>query len=161
MPKWTARRPVAIAGSVFVDTGAWIAFFSARDQHHGEAERLFRHAASRRVRLLTTNLVLAELHRLLLFRAGVRPAAAALARVDESALVVVDFPVRAHHQAARQWLAQLANHPVTYTDAVSFAVMRAAGCRKVMTFDSNFSTAGFERWEPQTARGALPPRVGR
>ena len=148
MPKWTARRPAAVAGRVFVDTGAWVALFSARDQHHGEAERLFRHAASRHIGLLTTNLVLAELHRLLLFRAGVRPAAAALARVDESALVVVDFPSRAHHEAARDWLTRLANHPTTYTDAVSFAMMQTAGCERVMTFDSDFRTAGFERWEP-------------
>lgn len=153
MPKWTARRPAAFAGRVFVDTGAWVALFSARDQHHGEAERLFRHAASRRVGLLTTTLVLAELHRLLLFRAGVRPAAAALARVDDSALVVVDFPGRAHHQVARHWLTRLANHPVTYTDAVSFAVMQTAGCKRVMTFDTDFLTAGFERWEPQIASG--------
>jgi predicted nucleic acid-binding protein len=148
LPKWTARRPAAVAGRVFVDTGAWVALFSARDQRHGEAERLFRHAASRRIGLLTTNLVLAELHRLLLFRAGVRPAAAALARVDESALVVVDLPSRAHHRAARDWLTRLANHPITYTDAVSFAMMRTAGCERVMTFDSDFRTAGFERWEP-------------
>ena len=150
MPKWTARHAVAVSGRVFVDTGAWIALFSARDAHHNEAERLFRYAASRRLRLLTTNLVLAELHRLLLFRAGVRPAAAALTRVDDSALVTVEFPVNALHRAARDWLARLANHPVTYTDAVSFAVMQARGCRQVMTFDSDFSTAGFDRWEPQT-----------
>ena len=150
MPKWTARRAVAVSGRVFVDTGAWIALFSARDTHHNEAERLFRYAASRRLRLLTTNLVLAELHRLLLFRAGVRPAAAALTRVDDSALVTVDFPAHALHRAARDWLARLANHPITYTDAISFAVMQARGCRQVMTFDSDFSTAGFERWEPQT-----------
>ena len=150
MPKWTARRAVAVSGRVFVDTGAWIALFSARDAHHNEAERLFRYASSRRVRLVTTNLVLTELHRLLLFRAGVRAAGAALARVDDSALATVHFPGSAHHRAARDWLARLANHPVTYTDAVSFAVMQAEGCRQVMTFDSDFSTAGFERWEPQT-----------
>lgn len=152
MPKWPARRPAAVARRVFVDTGAWIALFSARDAHHAEAERLFRHAVSRRVGLLTTNLVLAELHRLLLFRAGVRPASAALARVDESAMVVVDFANRQHHQAARDWLTRLANHPVTYTDAVSFAVMHTSACTRVLTFDSDFSTAGFERWEPQVAR---------
>ena len=149
MPKWTARRAVAASGRVFVDTGAWIALFSARDAHHNEADRLFRYATSRRLRLLTTSLVLAELHRLLLFRAGVRPAGAALARVDDSALVTVGFPGNSHHRAARDWLARLANHPITYTDAVSFAVMHAEGCRQVMTFDSDFSTAGFERWEPQ------------
>lgn len=156
MPRWSARRPAAHAGRVFVDTGAWIALFSARDRHHSEAERLFRHAASRRVGLLTTNLVIAETHRLLLFRAGVRPAAAALARVDDSALVTVEFTDRTHHQAAREWLARLGNHPITYTDAVSFSVMQAKGCTRVMTFDSDFSVAGFERWEPRRRASGGP-----
>jgi len=148
LPRSIARRAVG-AGSVFVDTGAWLALFSAHDRHHGRAERLFRHAASRRAKLITTNLVLAEMHRLLLFRAGARPAAVALARVDESALVTVEFPGHAQHQAAREWLTRLANHPITYTDAVSFSVMETVGCRRVMTFDTDFSVAGFERWAPQ------------
>jgi predicted nucleic acid-binding protein len=134
---------------VFVDTGAWIALFSARDRHHGEAERLFRHAAARRVRLLTTQLVLAELHRLVLFRTGPRQAAAVLGKVDSSSLVRIEFVGREHHTAARDWLARLENHPVTYTDAVSFAVMNVQRCKRVMTFDSDFTTAGFERWQPQ------------
>jgi predicted nucleic acid-binding protein len=139
---------------VLVDTGAWIALFSARDQHHHEAERLFRHAAARRIRLLTTNLILAELHRLLLFRAGPRPAVAALTRVDDSQLVTVEFAARAHHRAAHDWLARLANHPITYTDAVSFAIMHAVNCTRVMTFDTDFTTAGFERWQLQTGSSA-------
>jgi hypothetical protein len=33
---------------LFVDSSAWIALFSARDQHHGEADALFRDALGRR-----------------------------------------------------------------------------------------------------------------
>ena len=45
---------------ILVDSGAWIALRSQRDQHHAEADRLFRNALQRGIRLLTTNLVLAS-----------------------------------------------------------------------------------------------------
>ena len=55
---------VAAPARLFVDSGAWIAIRSVRDQHHAEADRLFRDALARRIPLLTTNLIVAEIHRL-------------------------------------------------------------------------------------------------
>jgi predicted nucleic acid-binding protein len=93
---------------LFVDSGAWIALRSRRDQHHAEADRLFRKALRRRIPLVTTDLVLAELHRLTLFRAGVLPALRALDRIDASPSVTVHFARAEHHAAARRWLDRLA-----------------------------------------------------
>lgn len=133
---------------LFVDSGAWIALRSRRDQHHAEADRLFREALRRRIPLATTDLVLAELHRLTLFRAGVLPALRALDRIDQSPSVTVHFAAAAHHAAARRWLERLAPHPITYTDAVSFAVMEGLRCRHALAFDHDFTAAGFELWRP-------------
>jgi hypothetical protein len=133
---------------LFVDSGAWIALRSRRDQHHAEADRLFREALRRRIPLATTDLVLAELHRLTLFRAGVLPALRALDRIDQSPSVTVHFAAAEHHAAARRWLDRLAPHPITYTDAVSFAVMEGLRCRHALTFDHDFTAAGFELWRP-------------
>ena len=133
---------------LFVDSGAWIALRSRRDQHHAEADRLFREALRRRIPLATTDLVLAELHRLTLFRAGVLPALWALDRIDESPSVTVHFAAAEHHAAARRWLERLAPHPITYTDAVSFAVMEGLRCRHALAFDHDFTAAGFELWRP-------------
>ena len=131
---------------LFVDSGAWIALRSRRDQHHAEADRLFREALRRRIPLATTDLVLAELHRLTLFRAGVLPALRALDRIDQSPSVTVHFAGAEHHAAARRWLERLAPHPITYTDAVSFAVMEGLRCRHALAFDHDFTAAGFELW---------------
>ena len=133
---------------LFVDSGAWIALRSRRDQHHAEADRLFREALRRRIPLATTDLVLAELHRLTLFRAGVLPALRALDRIDQSPSVTVHFAAAEHHAAARRWLERLAPHPITYTDAVSFAVMEGLRCRHVLAFDHDFTAVGFELWRP-------------
>jgi predicted nucleic acid-binding protein len=146
-----SRRPptasaAAAPPSLFVDSSAWIALRSQRDQHHAEADRLFRGALSRRIPLLTTTLVIAETHRLTLFRAGVQPARRFLELIDESPSVTIHFPVASDHAAARGWLERLGPRPVTYTDAMSFAVMQATGCSRVLAFDQDFAAAGFTLW---------------
>jgi predicted nucleic acid-binding protein len=140
-----AKRDAAPA-RLFVDSGAWIALRSRRDQHHADADRLFREALSRRIRLLTTSLVLAETHRLTLFRAGSRAALRALERIDASPSVTVRFPTAEDHAAAIRWLGRMAPRPLTYTDAVSFAVMEADACAYVLGFDQDFAAAGFRLW---------------
>ncbi len=134
---------------VYVDTRAWIAFFSARDQNHVEAERLFREAVSRDVLLTTTNLVLAEVHRLILHRAGVAAAALALDRIGSSAHVSVVFASNAHHSAAIAWLRKLSGYRITYTDAVGFAAIEAVGCVGFLSFNPDFLLAGFDAWSPE------------
>jgi len=140
------ERAAAAPARLFVDSGAWIALRSRRDQHHAEADHLFREALSRRIRLLTTNLVIAETHRLTLFRAGHQPALRALGLIDASASVTIRFPTADDHAAAIRWLGRMAPRPLTYTDAVSFAVMEADACRHVLGFDQDFAAAGFTLW---------------
>ena len=117
-----------------------------RDQHHAEADRLFRDALARRIPLVTTSLIVAETHRLTLFRAGAQPGRRFLELIDASPGVTIQFPGAAEHAAARRWLERLGSRPVTYTDAVSFAVMDAMGCRNVLGFDGDFAAAGFTLW---------------
>jgi predicted nucleic acid-binding protein len=103
---------------LFVDSGAWIALVSARDQHHAEA------------------------------------AAHALDRLEASPLLSIEFATAIHHRAARAWLDRLPDQRISYTDAVSFAVMEAARCAEVLSFDHDFVLAGFA---PRRA----PPRASR
>src|SRR3989442_12000198 len=134
------------AASLFVDSGAWIALASARDRHHAEADSLFRIAATLRLPLLTTSLVVAEVHRFLLHRAGTAVAARALDRLESSPRLAVEFVRPEHHRAAREWLARHPDHPVSYTDAVGFAGMTARRCRTALSFDRPFQTPRFALW---------------
>jgi predicted nucleic acid-binding protein len=144
LPSRTPRTAYA-AAKLFVDSGAWIALRSRRDQHHAAADRAFRAAVERRIPLVTTNLVLAEIHRLTLFRAGREPALRALELIDKSTSVTVHFATDDDHKAGCEWIRRL-SRPVTYTDAVSFAVIAARGCTHVLGFDEDFAAAGFELW---------------
>jgi predicted nucleic acid-binding protein len=134
---------------LLVDSGAWIALRSRRDQHHADADRLFQQAISAGIPLITTNLVLAEVHRLTLHRAGVAAALRLLDRVDASSRCSVEIVTAADHAGARAWLERLAPHAVTYTDATSFAVMERSGISHVLGFDEDFAVAGFELWRGQ------------
>ncbi len=138
-----ATGKVAGAPDIFIDSSAWIALFSGRDQHHDEADRIFRTIVASRRKILTTNLVLAEIHRLLLHRAGIRAAGAALGKIEASPLVTIEFAEAAHHQSAIAWMDKLQDHPISYADAVSFAVMEAVGCTEAVSYDHHFRVAGF------------------
>jgi uncharacterized protein len=128
---------------IFIDTSAWIALFSARDQNHKDADRSFRKLINAKHNMVTTNLILAELHRLLLHRAGIRAAAVALERIEASPLVRIEFPGAVHHESAKSWIRKLYEHPISYTDAVSFAVMEISGYTEALAYDHHFHIAGF------------------
>lgn len=108
---------------------------------------MFRAAVASKWRLLSTNLVLAEIHRLLLYRAGSRAAAAALESIDASPLVKIEFPGASYHRAAKNWMEKLSDHAISYTDAVSFALMESSRCSQAMSFDRHFQLAGFDLFE--------------
>ena len=133
--------------SLFVDSSAWLAYFSARDGRHQDADRLIRLALRRKLPLLTTELVLAEVHRLLLFRAGIKPAAAALEVLDRSPSVSIQFSSTSLHREARAWLARFPDQVISYADATSFAAMTARSCRLAISFDHDFVLAGFTLWQ--------------
>src|SRR5690606_13752354 len=109
----------------------------------------FSAAIARRSERVTTNLVLAETYRLTLHRDGVDAAFKALDRNGASPSVTVHFATSEDHAAALRWLERLSPRQVTYTDAVSFAVMEATGCSHVLGFDGDFVAAGFPSWQPQ------------
>jgi len=132
----------------FVDSGGWIALLSLRDAHHVAAEALFREVSSRRILLITTNLVIAEVHRQLLFRAGIRAALAALEGIKAGDRLQIEFVTRDHHGSAVEWLRRFGDQPFTYADATSFAVMKARRCTSFIGFDGHFAIAGFTPWQP-------------
>ena len=134
-------------GPVFVDSGGWIAYFSRRDDHHDEAERMIRAAVERSLPLLTTNLVIAETHRLLLFRAGVAAAARMLDVLERTPHLSTRFATAADHTGARRWIAGKEGRKITLTDAVSFAVMTEVKSRGFIGFDGDFDAAGFARFQ--------------
>jgi predicted nucleic acid-binding protein len=61
-------------------------------------------------------------------------------------LVAIEYETAQHHMSALGWLRRLHDQVITYTDAVSFAVVAATRCQAVIGFDHDFVTAGLTLW---------------
>ena len=93
---------------------------------------------------MTTNLVVAETHALLLRRVGAKTALAFVRTVDEVPNVVVRSTRDLETEAERNWLARFSDQDFSLTDAVSFAVMSHRRIRDALSLDHHFEIAGFQ-----------------
>jgi predicted nucleic acid-binding protein len=74
-------------------------------------------------------------------RAGSAAAIAVLGRMESSSRTA--FAGHNHHQAVKIWLSKLSGLPVSYTEAVSFAIMESSDCADALGYDQHFQAAGF------------------
>lgn len=125
----------------FVDTGAFLALFHQNDQHYREAGPLWR---SLELPAVTSNHVIAELAKLLAHRAGYRFAVDTIADIYLSETFRILSSTREDEIAALQWMRKYADQGVSFTDCVSFVLMRRYRIRTAFTFDRHFRVAGFD-----------------
>ncbi|MDQ3266362.1 MAG: PIN domain-containing protein [Myxococcota bacterium] len=130
---------------MFVDTGGFFAAHVAEDRWHSHAATALQSLLAKRVRLVSTNLVLGETYTLLRIRYGQAAAWRFMDALDRSPSlqrIQVDAEADA---AAWTLLRRYKDQAFSYVDATSFAVMRAHKLRRALAFDSHFATAGFSR----------------
>ena len=98
---------------VFLDTSAWLAAIVVRESRHEEVAVCYAELVRSGTRLVTTNLVLAEVHALFLRRRGSEHALTLLdlARDDPThELIVVDDDL--HDAAIDRWIRGVAGRPI-------------------------------------------------
>jgi predicted nucleic acid-binding protein len=128
---------------IFVDTGAFVARHIAGDQHHRAAVRVWQDLRRSGEACLTTSFVIDEALTLIGRRAGNRFAARVGRRLYDSRVLDVHDPDRDEQIAALATLDKYADQRVTFTDCISFGVMKARRLDRVFGFDSDFRLAGF------------------
>ena len=133
-----------VAG-LFLDTSGWFAALSPRERGHSIARDAYASAASGGAQLMTTALVIAEMHALMLRWREPKSAARFLTLALESGTHIVVAPDAELLGAALDgWVRRFADQRFSLCDAVSFEVMRRDRLRKALTFDRHFRTAGFD-----------------
>lgn len=128
---------------LYVDSGGFIALLGRNDAHHAEAVVAFRRASAERRKLITSNLVLAEVQRFHLHRFGPERARIAVERILASPMIELAYEDDTDHRSALAWIEQLRDQHITYADAVSFAIMQRRRLSTVIGFDRDFHVAGF------------------
>jgi len=134
-----------VSKSVFVDTSGWLAAVSARERRHAEAATVYDELVEKRARLVTTNLVVAEMH-ILTVRA--QDAAAGCALLDaiyaDPLYTVVTVTRELESDATDRWLRRYDDQRFSLADAVSFEVMRRERVDEALSLDHHFEIAGYK-----------------
>lgn len=132
-----------MAAELFVDTGAWVALADEDDRHHARATSAFPRLLREHQRLVTTNLVVAECYILLRLELGHGPAVAFLEHLRASPRIERVYATADLEDEAEGILRRYQDQDFSFTDAVSFALMRQREITTAFAFDAHFATAGF------------------
>ncbi len=131
---------------IFVDTGAFLARYLARDQHHRAAQEAWQQLPSLPWRVYTSNFVLDETFTLLGRWASPEFAADRAEAILTSTTLLILRPEGEDELEALELFRKLGDQRVSFTDCVSFALMRRQGIPRAFGFDRHFVQAGFELW---------------
>jgi len=131
--------------TLFVDTGAWFALADKSDQYHIKAVKIYPELLSIYNNLKTTNLVIAETYTLIRRALGHQAAITFLENIAASPRVIKVYSDNILEEKAEKMLRKYQDQNFSYTDAVSFAVMKQYVIQKAFSFDQHFVTAGFTK----------------
>ena len=131
---------------IYIDTGALIARYSARDQYHQVALSAWQRLASLPWQCYTSNFVLNESFSLLARRTSYAFTAKRARWLMVSGELTILRPAQEDELKALDLFSKFADQRVSYTDCISFALMRRHRLSRAFTFDRHFSDAGFETW---------------
>jgi predicted nucleic acid-binding protein len=130
---------------LFLDTAGWFAAYSPREHGHEVARSSYAEAIRAGELLVTTALVAAEVHTLLLRTRGPGAGASFLESVfGTGAYLIVPLDDDLINSAISRWIRRFSDKLVSFTDAVSFETMRRERIKRALTFDQHFADAGFE-----------------
>ena len=128
---------------IFVDTSAFLARHIERDQFHKAANAYWKTLASSSIPCVTSNFVIDETITLLTRCATGRFAAERARQIYASTALQILRPDEADETSAVLMLERYADHGISFTDCVSFAIMRRHRIAEAFTFDQHFAVAGF------------------
>ena len=131
------------AADVFMDSAGILALWDAGDEQHARAARLQKELTGKRRRFVTSEYIVDEATTLLLLRHSHAAASDFLDTVERSEALRIEWigPERFHSAAGL--FRRHADKEWSFTDCVSFALMRELRIREAFTTDHHFRQAGF------------------
>jgi len=128
---------------IFIDTGAFLARYLRNDQHHRSAVAVWEKLGSNHENCVTSNFVLDETFTLLGRRAGCGFAVQRAKNIYASQTLTIYRPDRRDEINALRFFGKYADQHVSFTDCISFVLMKREKINRVFSFDRHFEFAGF------------------
>ena len=133
-----------MARNVFVDTSGFYSLLVRRDDRHQQASRLLCEARRQKDRFVTTDYVLNETATLLKVRGHGHLVPVLLETVFSSAACTVRWTDAEQFRTTCDFFMKHEDQAWSFTDCLSFVVMKAQRLRDALTKDAHFREAGFQ-----------------
>lgn len=132
-----------LSEDLFIDTSAWVALADRDDARHKRAAALYPSLFKTFKVMLTTNLIIAETYIILLNELGHKAALNFLSNIKASPRIFKVYSNEEIEADAEKTVEKYIDQGFSFTDAVSFAVMKRHNIQKAFCFDKHFQAAGF------------------
>jgi len=127
---------------IFVDTGAWVARFSRRDQYHKRAAATWAKLKASNERIVTSDSVFAETISLLGRKVSPLAAVEAGRFLHGWSKLTILRATRDDEVTALNLLDKFADQSIGFVDCLSFTLMRRHRIAAAFTFDRHFELTG-------------------
>jgi len=131
------------AAPLFIDSGGFYALVAPANQAHGRAVKFMEEASRTRQRMLTTDYVLDETATLLCARGLSKLLAQFFRLTEESHALTIEWVSPNRFSAARKFMLKHLDQKFSFTDCVSFIVMKELRLTDALATDDHFRIAGF------------------
>jgi uncharacterized protein len=131
--------------AIFVDTGAFLARYLTKDQHHKAAIAKWNKLQKSPSKLFTSNFIMDEFITLLGRWVNEDFAIEKAYGIYNSDLFTILRPEESDEMLALDFYKKFSDHKIGFTDCVSFALMKQHNIREVFSFDRHFSDVGLAR----------------
>jgi hypothetical protein len=128
---------------LFIDTGAFLARYIQSDGFHNQANKLWSKIEKKGLHCVTSNFVLDELATLLFRRTYPKFAESRMINIYNSTSIEIIRPSREDELFAISLMKKFSDHEISFTDCISFSIMKKKKLSTAFSFDRHFSIAGF------------------
>jgi hypothetical protein len=132
-----------MAHEIFIDTSGFYALLVKRDDKHAEASQILQSAAHEQRGFVTTDYILDETATLLKARNYRHLLHEFFETVFASAACQVEWTDAERFHSVTKYFLKHIDQQWSYTDCLSFRVMKERGLREAFTKDAHFEQAGF------------------
>ena len=129
---------------IYIDTGAFLARYLSRDQYHKQAKEFWQYLRKEGERCFTSNFVLDETFTLLARRAGYKFAVQRARNIFSSERLTILRPDDEDEMKAIEFFDKYADQEISFTDCISFVLMRKEKLKRVFSFDGHFGLTCFK-----------------